>query len=165
MTIMHRRDPGLPALLHRCRELGVPTTDEDGAPLDPAALRTNLKEIQEKYSIPEDFTWQVSDSASWPFTPPLHVMARLLEENPNAVWSIETGHIVNTLEEALEQLYGDPDQELAHPPRTEHTPTLAELKELWMSRNRRTGGIYANAVEKIEYELGFDALIARLTRR
>lgn len=98
----------------QCDELGIPSTDAEGRVLPDEQRHRMLDEIMEKYSIPEDFTWQVSDSASWPFTPPLHVMARLLEGNPNAVWIIETGHIVNALESALDQLYNDP-----HP-----TPTM-----------------------------------------
>lgn len=151
----------------QCDELGIPSTDAEGRILSDEQRHRMLAEVMERHSIPEDFTWQVSDNASWPFTPPLHVMARLLREIPNAVWIIETGHIVNALESALDRLYDDPHPAptMKHPPRGQHVPTLAELKDLWVTRNRHNSGYHTSAPEKIEYELGFDLFVARLLSR
>lgn len=151
----------------QCEELGIPVTDAEGRVLSDEQRHRMLAETMEKYSIDEDFTWNAKDSLDWPFTPPLHVIARLLDEEPNMVWFIEPGHIVNALESALDQLYGDPHPALTmkHPPRGQHVPTLGELKALWVTRNRHNNGHHTNAAEKIEYKLGFDLFLARLRSR
>lgn len=44
-------------------------------------------------------------------------------------------------------------------------PTVEQLRELWTKKNPVTGGNYAGAAERIEYELGFEVAIARLQGR
>lgn len=41
------------------------------------------------------------DPKDWPHTPPAAVFKELWDENPNFAWYVDTGHLVNLLEELL----------------------------------------------------------------
>jgi len=48
--------------------------------------------------------WVYLDPRDWPHTPPLDVYLRIEKENRNLFWYVDSGHIQNLLDEAIDRL-------------------------------------------------------------
>ena len=59
-----------------------------------------------------EIDWGVEPS-EWPYTPPLSVYRDLIIPDPDLFWRMDSGHVQNVLEDALDQL-GDSERDTVY---------------------------------------------------
>lgn len=63
----------------------------------------STNDLGEAEEHPEQVKWS-KDPDKWPYTPPLEEYLGLAAKDPLLVWRMETGHLVNLLDAALDRI-------------------------------------------------------------